>query len=66
MRALGAIILGIASGAAIKETEHLLERHDLRPAFTAIVGVDQALRTQPSPEPYLEALHRINVAGLPL
>jgi beta-phosphoglucomutase-like phosphatase (HAD superfamily) len=55
--------LGIASGAVTRDIEDLLDRHELRDAFTAIVGIDQALRTKPSPDPYLEALHRINVAG---
>lgn len=55
--------LGIASGAVTQDIEDLLNRHDLRSAFTAIVGIDQALRTKPSPDPYLEALHRINSAG---
>jgi beta-phosphoglucomutase-like phosphatase (HAD superfamily) len=57
--------LGIASGAVTQDIEDLLERHDLRHAFTAIVGIDQAVRTKPSPDPYLEALHWINAAGFP-
>ena len=57
--------LGIASGATTRDIENLLDRYELRDAFTAIVGVDLTLRTKPSPDPYLEALHRISSAGFP-
>jgi beta-phosphoglucomutase-like phosphatase (HAD superfamily) len=55
--------LGIASGALTREIESLLDRHGLRQAFTAIIGVDQAMRAKPAPDPFLEALVRINAAG---
>lgn len=55
--------MGIASGAITREIEELLEHHALRDAFVAVVGADQTSRSKPSPDPYLEALHRIAAAG---
>jgi beta-phosphoglucomutase-like phosphatase (HAD superfamily) len=55
--------LGIASGAATSEIDQLLDVHGLRHLFVSVVGVDQTRRSKPSPDPYLEALHRIARAG---
>ena len=55
--------LAIASGAATREIEQILARHDLDNMFAAVVGADQTLRSKPAPDPYLEALHRIRAAG---
>lgn len=55
--------IGIASGAITREIEILLRDHNLLEAFAAVVGVELTLRSKPSPDPYLEALHRINAAG---
>jgi beta-phosphoglucomutase len=55
--------IAIASGAMTHEIEEVLETAQLRSCFTAIVGADQTQRSKPSPDPYLEALHRIVSAG---
>jgi beta-phosphoglucomutase len=55
--------IGIASGAMTREIEALLREHSLLDAFAGIVGVELTVRTKPSPDPYLEALHRINTTG---
>ena len=51
--------LAIASGAVTSEIEALLHDQHLREHFAVIVGADQTLRSKPSPDPYLEALHRL-------
>lgn len=53
------VLLGIASGARGSEIEDLLEAGGLRDAFVAIVGADNVERTKPHPDPYLEALRRL-------
>jgi beta-phosphoglucomutase-like phosphatase (HAD superfamily) len=58
--------IGVASGAMTHEIEELLTRHDLRALFTAVVGVDQTRRSKPSPDPFLEVLHRMRAAGYPI
>ena len=58
-----AVPIAIASGAMTSEIQGLLAEHGLDHAFTAIVGADQTARSKPSPDPYLEALHRIAAAG---
>ena len=55
--------LGIASGAHTREIDEILDAHHLRDAFASIVGADQTARSKPSPDPYLEALHRIIAMG---
>lgn len=55
--------LAIASGALTHEIEDILERTSLRSAFSAVVGADQTMRSKPSPDPYLEAVHRLAAAG---
>jgi beta-phosphoglucomutase-like phosphatase (HAD superfamily) len=55
--------IGIASGAATREVEDLLDAFAIRRLFTAIVGADQTVRSKPSPDPYLEAVHRLETAG---
>lgn len=61
--AAGVVPIAIASGALTHEIEEILERTQLRELFTAIVGADQTQRSKPSPDPYLEAFHRINATG---
>jgi HAD superfamily hydrolase (TIGR01509 family) len=51
--------LGIASGARCSEIVDLLEAGGLRDAFAAVVGADNVERTKPHPDPYLEALRRL-------
>lgn len=55
--------LGIASGARRSEIEDLLEAGGLRDAFAAVVGADDVARTKPHPDPYLEALRRLQQAA---
>jgi beta-phosphoglucomutase len=55
--------IAIASGALTHEIEAVLERATLRDLFVSIVGADQTQRSKPSPDPYLEAFHRIRAAG---
>jgi beta-phosphoglucomutase len=58
-----AVPTAIASGALTHEIEDVLDRAGLRQQFLTIVGADQCARTKPSPDPYLEAVHRLRVAG---
>lgn len=55
--------LGIASGAMTREIDALLAEYGLSDAFTAVVGADQTARSKPSPDPFLEAVHRLHLAG---
>lgn len=59
-----AVPIAIASGARTREIEEVLEKAGLGRLFTAIVGADQTERSKPSPDPYLEAIHRIAASGL--
>jgi HAD superfamily hydrolase (TIGR01509 family) len=61
--AAAAVPVAIASGALTHEIEVILERAGLRHVFATIVGADQTSRSKPSPDPYLEAFHRIRSAG---
>lgn len=58
--AAAAVPIAIASGALTHEIEEILDRAALRDQFSAIVGADQTARSKPSPDPYLEALHRLS------
>lgn len=62
-RAAERIPLAIASGALTHEIEDILHRAGLVHMFVAIVGADQTGRSKPSPDPYLEAVHRLHQAG---
>ena len=55
--------LAIASGARHSEIEDILVAGGLRDAFTVVVGADDVARTKPDPEPYLEALRRLQPAA---
>jgi beta-phosphoglucomutase len=61
--AASAVPIAIASGALTHEIDEVLEHAGLRSCFVAVVGADQTERSKPSPDPYLEALHRIVTAG---
>jgi HAD superfamily hydrolase (TIGR01509 family) len=61
--ARAAVPTAIASGALTHEIEDVLERAGLRDQFLTIVGADQCARSKPSPDPYLEAVHRLRAAG---
>jgi HAD superfamily hydrolase (TIGR01509 family) len=58
-----AVPTAIASGALTHEIEEVLARAGLADQFLAIVGADQCARSKPSPDPYLEAVHRLRAAG---
>jgi beta-phosphoglucomutase len=61
--ALGSSLpLAIASGARRVEIEATLDAHGLRPAFSAIVAIEDVARGKPDPEPYLRAAAAL---GLP-
>lgn len=62
-QAADAVPIAIASGALTHEIEGILEPAGLGRCFTAIVGADQTERTKPSPDPYLEAFHRLTARG---
>jgi beta-phosphoglucomutase len=62
-KAAAAVPIAIASGALTHEIEEILERAHLRDLFVTIVGADQTVRSKPSPDPYLEAVHRLRAAG---
>jgi beta-phosphoglucomutase len=62
-QAAEAVPIAIASGALTHEIEEILDRAGLRSCFGAIVGADQTLRSKPSPDPYLEAFHRLTTRG---
>jgi beta-phosphoglucomutase-like phosphatase (HAD superfamily) len=51
--------LAIASGALRREIEAILGRAHLRGCFRAIVGADDAARSKPAPDPYVEAVKRL-------
>lgn len=51
--------LAIASGARCAEIVDILDEGGVRDAFAAIVGADDVARTKPHPEPFLEALRRL-------
>jgi beta-phosphoglucomutase-like phosphatase (HAD superfamily) len=61
--AAAAVPIAIASGALTHEIDAILDRTGLRHLFVSIVGADQTVRSKPSPDPYLEACHRIRAAG---
>jgi len=58
--------LGIASGALHSEIEDLLKEGGLLAAFSAVVGADDVQRAKPHPDPYLEALRRLQASALGL
>lgn len=63
VHAAQAVPIAIASGALTTEIEDILDRASLRHHFVTIVGADQTARSKPSPDPYLEAFHRLVSAG---
>jgi beta-phosphoglucomutase-like phosphatase (HAD superfamily) len=55
--------IAISSGALTREIEDILQRAGLAELFVTVVGADQTERSKPSPDPYLEAFHRLRAAG---
>jgi beta-phosphoglucomutase-like phosphatase (HAD superfamily) len=58
-RLAGTVPLAIASGAFRREIEQILTAAGLRPYFRVIVGADDTVRGKPAPDPYVEALRRL-------
>ncbi len=58
-------LLAIASGALREEIESVLARDSVRGLFTAIVGAEDVQAGKPAPDPFLEALRRINDVATP-
>ncbi len=52
-------ILAIASGAFRDEIEPILERAQVRPLFSAVLGADDVSRGKPAPDPFLCALRAL-------
>lgn len=55
--------LAVASGALTREVELIVRTAGVRECFKAIVGAEDVTRSKPHPDPFIEALKRIN-AGL--
>jgi HAD superfamily hydrolase (TIGR01509 family) len=53
-------LLAVASGALRREVELILRTAGVIDRFKAIVGAEDVSRSKPHPEPFLEALARIN------
>jgi beta-phosphoglucomutase-like phosphatase (HAD superfamily) len=62
-KAAAEVPIAISSGALTCEIEEILQRTGLAELFVTVVGADQTERSKPSPDPYLEAFHRIRGAG---
>jgi beta-phosphoglucomutase len=58
-----AMPLAIASGARRDEIEAILRGLELRDAFRAVVGSEDAVRGKPDPAPYCEAASRLAAAA---
>jgi beta-phosphoglucomutase len=56
----GQVPLAIASGSLRSEIERILGRRDLLACFRAIVSAEDVTRGKPAPDPYLNALDRLN------
>ena len=55
--------MAIASGAQTREIEDVLAHTGLRDCFLAVVGADQTAQSKPAPDPYLEAVARMQAAA---
>jgi beta-phosphoglucomutase len=56
-------LLAVASGALLREVELILQTADVSACFRAIVGAEDVARSKPHPDPFLEALARINAGS---
>ena len=54
------VVLAVASGALGREVELILKVAGVSGCFKAIVGAEDVARSKPHPDPFLEALTRIN------
>lgn len=59
-RASRRFIIAVASGALRREVELILKEAGITDCFKAIVGAEDTARGKPHPDPFLEALARIN------
>lgn len=64
-RASERFVLAVASGALTREVELILRTGGVRECFKAIVGAEDVTRSKPHPDPFLEALKRINAVSAP-
>lgn len=53
-------VVAVASGALTREVEIILRKAGVSDCFKAIVGAEDVTRSKPHPDPFLEALKRIN------
>jgi beta-phosphoglucomutase len=56
-------LLAVASGALLREVELILRAAGVSTCFQAIVGAEDVARSKPHPDPFLEALARINAGS---
>lgn len=56
-------LLAVASGALLREVQLILRTADVSACFRAIVGAEDVARSKPHPDPFLEALARINAGS---
>jgi beta-phosphoglucomutase len=56
-------LLAVASGALLREVELILRTAGVSACFRAIVGAEDVARSKPHPDPFLEALARINAGS---
>lgn len=56
-------VLAVASGALTREVELILRTAGVSECFKAIVGAEDVTRSKPHPDPFLEALKRINAGS---
>ena len=55
------IAVGLVTGAARSEVEYIVEKLELAPYFHSIVAGDDLLESKPEPEPYLQALKKLDL-----
>ncbi|HSO75401.1 MAG TPA: HAD family phosphatase [Blastocatellia bacterium] len=55
--------LAVASGALTREVELIARTAGVRECFKAIVGAEDVTRSKPHPDPFVEALKRINAGA---
>jgi len=56
-------LLAVASGALLREVELIVRTAGVSACFRAIVGAEDVARSKPHPDPFVEALARINAGS---
>lgn len=56
------LCLAVVSGAVLSEIEFVLQKAQLRPSFSVVVGGDELLTSKPEPDGYKLAIARLNQA----